>query len=339
MRKHFHEVVVAVAFLLLASLMATAAVADQKPATLVVHPKWHVAATQVFASGRQSVFADARHLFAWSGTPPNDHPAAATGIAIDEQTGRRTTVSFRPGCYPWAIGGPWVAFNCQSPPYQLYNLADRQARSLSVSEPLASQCNSGNGCGVRPAAIGKRWIEWAWGGGCYHCLASFAFQNLQTGQLRTLPAWKPGGTVIPDLDSTALVYRLCQPLRVPQEVGQNTSNVGTLTLYGRFALIQGTGPAGYPVNTYLQRCGSPRRYPLTTGGKLPAGSHRAVAWQSVISSNRAEIRGVLLPSARPFRIPLPASIGGSQVALTSRHLYALDASGKLWSTPTSIFAK
>lgn len=286
-------------------------------------------ATNILASGAPAVFTNGRYVFVRRSIRVGQ--GARSGIVIDEQNGSRSSVSFPSGCFPATIGGPWLAFSCQSPAAELYGLASRQWQPLAANPRLADRCNFSSECSIGPVAIGTRWIQWSWGGGCEHCTASYDFQNLHTGQLGTLPAWQPEGRLIPNLDARRLARKLCHSLRVPLDVGANDRNVGPLTFYGPFVVGQATAPYGYPVTAYVQGCGSSRRYPLSTGGDMPGANQHAVVWRS---SSR-QILGLSLPSLRRFVIPVPAELGypAVQVTVSSRHLYALDDTGRLWSSP------
>ena len=232
-------------------------------------------------------------------------PGSAAGTAatlIDERMGTRTRVVY-PGCWPVALGEPWLVFSC-APSYntmRLYSLAGGGWRSVNV----------GLGVGWGPVSIGTHWIkmqELCPAGG--HCCNAYAFQNLATGNTVRDPT---NATTHADLDVPALARRLCKPLRVPQVAGNldlvYAAVPGALTFEGRF-VISSSGLGG--ADGFLERCGSRLHEQIgrpndvgdiLAGPPFAANSHMVV-WQS----GRHQLAGVLLPSLREFVIPLPAAI-------------------------------
>ena len=180
--------------------------------------------------------------------------------------------------------------------------------------------------------FGAHWIEWAQVP-CRYCSAAYLFQNIDTGQVRSLPGWRPGGRIIPDLDSQSLAQPLCPPLTVPAGVPPPLGGPppGALSLYGSFA-IASPGAGG----DVLERCGS--RLKLAVGshdGPLGATSH-AIVWADSPTGRR--LHGLFLPSLRRFVIatnPAAATTpypGASGVVLSSGELYVFDESGRVFAT-------
>jgi hypothetical protein len=195
-------------------------------------------------SGVQAVVVSGRHAFI--GQRPT------SGTLIDEQTGKRTVLSAPAGCSftyfgfgeTAALGAPWVVAACNPPRlYQLYNIPARAWTPLS-SDPsrlfaFNADCKTGDPeCVASYTAVGTRWIEFRIICGD-HCgqATTYAFQNIQTGQVRDQPPdWKPGGTEIPDLNSPALTRKLCRPLRVLSVPPRRTSLLARGRVRGGAAL-------------------------------------------------------------------------------------------------------
>jgi hypothetical protein len=191
----------------------------EAPTTVVLHPKWHVVAP----SGVEQVLVSGRYAYIGG--------AAGSGVLIDEQTGRRVTLAPPTGCYFDAnsapLGGSWVVATCNPPPpgprylYEHYSIPTATWTPFipGVQRMFAfnADCRSGDPqCGASYTAIGDQWIGFQITCG-YHCgPTTFAFQNIQTGQVDDQPTdWRPGGTKIPDLNSPTGIQTLCDPLEVP----------------------------------------------------------------------------------------------------------------------------
>jgi len=101
-------------------VVAQANVKDRpkRPATVVLHPRWHLAAPGRVAG----VLANRRDVFI--------EDASGSGVLLDEQTGKRVTLTPPTGCYfdlfnSRAIGDSWVVATCNQPPaptYELYSV-------------------------------------------------------------------------------------------------------------------------------------------------------------------------------------------------------------------------
>ncbi len=282
---------------------------------LVLHPRFRLVATGVY-----SVFTNGRYVFL------SDHSPTGGGTAgklIDEQTGRHVTVRPRPGCNPTAIGGPWLLFTCDalSPqPVELYALATGHWQAVASTPGQA-------------IAVGADWIEYDVSCG-QHCPDTIDFQSIQTGQVQTLPAWRPGGTTIPDLNSRSLAAKVCSPLRVPEGFHPYglPPQPGSLTFYGRSAIAFAYfGPSGnQSAQIDVERCGTRRRQAIVSNvsGGYPFAANSRVALAHGVRTTG--LVGVFLPSFRRFTLPL--ALGQSVAALSSRTLFVLGDTGRLFAT-------
>lgn len=275
-----------------------------------------------------------------SNQPPNEQYSG--GTLVDDRSGRQIRISAA-GCVGVVSGGPWVMFSCGPAarwPYALYSIPRRASRGVSVPQ------------NDRPWAIGRYWLQY-W----RPATGDFAFQNLETGAVRTLGPWQPGGTIVPDLDLPSLARHLCAPLRVPMEWtrGQDVNsrpryylNPGTVTYLGKVAFVQGTSrpdAAGDVVDeSYLERCGSRAKRSIKGVDQFPVnvGDWRANS-HMIITGNVGDgsLTGYEIPSLRPIRIPVPGYRQGLtrppyQIVLGARNLYLVDSNEALWVAPLPV---
>jgi hypothetical protein len=313
-----------ITFVVVVGGLTTAVAASAKPsrhvAPVVVHLRFRRAGE---ASG---ITADARYIVR-TGAYSFGNGTAAT--LIDERTGASKPIAY-PGCWPSALGEPWLVYSCGP------NYTTMELYALPTGGWQAVNINFGIGWG--PVAIGTQWIELK--EECEddsHCTNHYVFQNLQTGAHAPDPT---SATTSTDLNSRALAQTVCQPLRIPMVAGDEGSRIhaalpGSLTFSGRFAISSSdTGAHGF-----LERCGTRLhkelgipRFPTGPLVGLPYGATaNLVVWQS----GPHQLKGLFLPSLRPFVIPLPAAIAmqsnedtGFRGAITasSRHLYLLSSS-------------
>jgi hypothetical protein len=261
---------------------------------------------------------------------------------INDRSG--TTTALDPRCDGNGLSARWVLMSCPqtSDPYgpydvELYSLADgtRQTVTPSAGVPycaspppdMETECAS-------PDAVGAYWIRWD--ATCYHCGDTYLFQNIQTGKRRGDPTT---ATTFADLSSPALARKTCPGVRLMRDFEGYSTDWGSLTSYGQFALATGTDSQGNQ-RAVLERCGTRTRRLLASGsGLLLASNPRAILWQTA-ASNR--LNGLFLPSLQTFTIPLPSAIVASEASLeglTSGALYVRDGrSGTLWRTasPTAL---
>ncbi len=319
---------VVLAVLIALGCASTAAGAHQRqPPPLLLHPRFHVVGRALLS------YVDGPYVVL---SAPVDAFEASGGMVIDEQTGTRTAVSY-PGCHLDEFGGPWLMFFCDRPGqwaggFELYNLYTGEWRAV-VPDPPQDVCDQPPYCGVTVGGFGVHWIEWVQVP-CRYCTANYVFQNIDTGQVGSLPGWQPGGQIIPDLDSESLARTLCPPLTVPAGAPPAPGGgppPGALSLYGSFAIASPGGGGDV-----LERCGSTLKLAVGShDGPLGASSH-AIVWANSRTGRR--LHGLFLPSLRRFVIATnPAAAtrpfpGADRVVLSSGELYVLDDSGRVFAT-------
>jgi hypothetical protein len=296
--------------------------AARKP--VVLHLAWR------FAGGVSSLLSDGRYVFVQRAQ------TSGGGTLIDDQTGRRRTVTAPFGCFPTAIGGAWLMFQCgigHPPAMMLYHLASPGRWQAPAASPeLARYCTVYSpytfGYMCAAIAVGTYWLEYDLAS-CQngeHCVNTYVLVNIATGTVLNDPA-SAGGTLIADLNAPAGRQTLCTPLRVPGNLTEIQLEPGSLTFYGSFAVaVAGNVGDG---SVYLERCSSRLHELLQNGyGLTPAaGNPNALLW----SQSTTTLAGVLLPNQRRIAIPLPVPDAGIvQVALGPRTLYISDSG--LWQT-------
>lgn len=311
---------------------AAASAHRRKPRPRVLHPRFHVV-----GSGPSGVYIDGRYVLLLT-------PAAnfeASGTLIDEQTGTRTRVSY-PECYvpefntSPPLGGPWLMLSCAQAGqavggFELYNLYTREWKAV-VPDPgivsYASGCSGGAPyCGSGVTGFGADWIEWE--EHCRYCDYTYLFQNIDTGQVRSLPGWHVRGRVIPNLASPSLAQTLCAPLTVPAgppPIPDAPPEIGALSFYSSFAVASSGG------ETVLERCGSRLKLTIGNGNEqlLGASSH-SIVWAAGSGTRRLD--GLFLPSLRRFVIATSPSTSAWKVVLSSGELYVVDNNGTVFATP------
>jgi hypothetical protein len=298
------------------------AVGKRQQRVAVLHPSFRLVSG---GSGSWYVFPSGRYVLLVSGT------STTARVLVDDRTGVRVNPT-KPGCAGFdIIGAPWVMGSC-SPPnpqpgelatFTLYQISTGTWQSLALNSSI-QQCDlmPNYSCGALPLAIGAHWIEFD--ETCSHsgCENRYVFQNVKTGEARTLPDWRPGGTIIPDLDSPTLARKVCGPLRVPVDHPSGSPFVdipGPLKFYGSYAI------ASESSGNYLERCGS---HLHTKIGGFGANLHMAVS-----QTGAKQFSGVFLPSLRRLAFKLPTGISGPLHggALDSRRLYVIDAHFRVWA--------
>jgi hypothetical protein len=272
-----------------------------------------------------------------SGSPPPPEHFSG-GTLVDEETGSQKSVP-RTGCYGIIVGAPWLMFYCPSAPrptYELYSIP--QHRVVRAGIPADT--------GMNPVAIGKAWIR-------YFVVktGAYIFQNIKTQKTRTLSALRPGGRVIPDLNSPTLARKLCSPLRVPSDWApyarwstyphNEKLHAGTVTFLDSLAIAQGTTRPDSRGNVvgeaYAERCGSRVKRLVAGVGEVPvnAGIWFANADALITGGDYdRNLQGWALPGLEPISIPVPGYdqglMGPYQMSLSSRRLYLVDAHYELW---------
>lgn len=326
--------------LLVAALAAVCVVPIAVGEAIVLHPNWSSIgyASSVVTAGND-VFINNPDYPGVGNQPSPPFEPSSGGVLINEQTGKLTHVP-RADCFAIALStGRWVLFECYGSStvnYQLYSIPDRTWR------PVAAPARA------NPDAIGADWIE-------YFVVDSgtYVFQNIETGTLRTLSAWRPGGTTIPDLNSPSLTQRLCSPLRVPADwtpyaqwsayPDNEKLHAGSVTVDGRFAVLEGTSrPTSTGAVTeyaYVERCGSRVRKP--TSQEFVANAHAIIAPGG---GSDPTLTGWLLPSLTPVTIPAPGYSQGvfgdeTSIALSSHSLYLWDSVDDALIAPSPVLSK
>jgi hypothetical protein len=324
-------VVVVSLLIALGGAPAAAGPHQRKPRPLVLHPRFHVV-----GSGPVGAYIDGPYVLLLR---PGAN-AEASGTLIDEQTGARIRVS-DPGCYlnefnTWdPLGGPWLMLLCHRAGqgfggFELYNLYTGEWRAVIPDPGIVSygdNCGQQPYCGSGVSGFGADWIQWD--EYCRYCTHTHLFQNIDTGQVESLPGWRVGGRIIPDLSSPSLAQKLCRPLTVPPGVPPIPGvapGPGSLSFYGSFAITSsGTGDV-------LERCGSRLKLAVGNGNEQTLGaSSRAIVWAA--GSNSRRLDGLFLPSLRRFVIATSPTTSPWEVVLSSGKLYVIDQSGRVFATP------
>jgi hypothetical protein len=315
----------------LSGASVTASAHQRKPRPLVLHPRFHVV-----GSGTDGVYIDGPFVLLMNVAANFE----ASGTLIDEQTGTETSVSY-PGCYLpefniWdPVGGPWLMLFCGQANqafsgFELYDLYTGEWQAVVPDPGIISYGNNCSGgapyCGSGVMGFGADWIEWE--EHCRYCDYTYLFQNIDTGQVQSLPGWQVGGRITPDLDSASLAHPLCLPLTVPAglpPIPGAKPEVGSVSFYGSFAIASsGTGDV-------LERCGSRLKLAVGSGNEPVGASSHAIVWAA--GSNRHRLDGLFLPSLRRFVIPTGPSISPWKAVLSSGELYVFGGSGQVFATP------
>lgn len=289
--------------------------------------------TRLLVAANGNVVSDGRYVLV--STPI---ASGNRGTVTDEQTGHKTPLATPSNCtildrYS-PIGGPWVLATCYRPhnTYALFDIPTRSWRTLYASLALfaASPPCAYNNCSAVPVAVGSYWIQF-YVNCVEHCYSpSYAFQRIQTGEVRTAPkGWVVGGHTIPDLGSPRLAEKLCSPLTVPKD--EDNGLPGTFTFFGGYAISMGAVNSGIAPTTaplYLEKCGSRKRIQVDPDTFVLAANDHTVLW-NVLGTGRPA-QGLLLPSLRPFTLTGPSKY--DLPVLGSKHLFFETPSGRVWET-------
>jgi hypothetical protein len=322
--------VIAPVLIVLGCASAAANAHQRKSPLVVLHPRFHVV-----GSGPGGVYIDGPYVLLLTSAY-----GESSGTLIDEQTGTQTTVSY-PGCPllgPNAdpFGGPMMLL-CATQgwgEFELYDPYTGEWRAVVPDPGIINYLNNCPGgaayCGSSVVGFGVQWIEWR--EYCRDCNDTFLFQNIDTGQVRSLPGWQVGGRIIPDLNSPSLAQALCPPLTLTPGGWPEY-----LSFYGSFAIA--SSPARGEV--VLERCGSKLKLAIGSynellpeapgDARLGASSH-AIVWAP--EPNSRTLDGLFLPSLRRFVIATSPSTSPRGVVLSSGELYVVDgSSGTVFATP------
>lgn len=244
-------------------------------------------------------------------------------VLIDERTHARVAV---PG--GGSLGEHWLVWpacgsstvGCGTAALTMYSLATGRSRTVVVNDPL---CNvPEESCSY---AAGTYWVDIA--ESCYHCVTTYAFQNIATGELVNPP--KTGPHTVIDDDSRSLVRRLCKPLVESNRVVLQFDLDAPL---GGFALAY--GPQNRP--PYLEHCGSHLHV------RLPWAPETGNA-TALMRIRQRSLNGVFLKTRRQFIVPLPAALRVrtrqdpygfvANLVLSSRTLWVTDSEDRMWTAP------
>ena len=141
-------------------------------------------------------------------------PPTPAPMLINDRIG--TTTALDRSCDGLGLGAPWVLMSCPQTanPYahlELYSLADRTSQTVTPNPNLPHCVSPVSPC-PEPDAVGAYWIRWH--ATCYHCVDTYFFQNIQTGELRDDPT---NATTFADLNSPALAHKTCPGVRLMRE--------------------------------------------------------------------------------------------------------------------------
>jgi hypothetical protein len=270
-------------------------------------------------------------------------PYGKTAVLLDDHLDR-TKLQVPSGCFAPEIGYPWVFAACGRSGFALYSIPQHTWRTVAAP---SDYCDQG-ACFDEPHAVGRYWIEWERAVTSPACCeaVSYRYQNIGTGAITSDPTT---ASTVPDLNLPGLVRDVCAPLQVPPSFNDHADGRGTLAFDGSFAISFSALPPkpGFPQSagqsSYLERCGS--RLRLRVRSNLSAWNATAILTgfdqrQGNGFKKTVYITGLELPSLRPLRIrkPLALQKGGvlpsvEGAVLTTRHLYLLDRSGRVWMAP------
>jgi hypothetical protein len=327
-----------VAAVVLALSCAPGASANPKPPE-VLHPHFRLVADDIasLAAGGRAVVQDGgttelggRYVVLVPKSP-------AASYAIDEETGRQVTFVAPSGCSSFDLVGGQALFawcsavNPGPATFAVHDLGSDSYRTLTLSPQI--QRYDSPFCAALPAELGDYWVEFdetcdSEGGSTFP--HTYVFENTHTGAYSTLPAWKPGGRIVPNLNAQQLRQTLCPGLHAPVRAAT------ALVVDGRFAIATTASSIDTEHDRiYLERCGTRlhMRIRLEAEFSVVAASSHAIVWEANNGGLLGQFSGVFLPSLRRFSFWFPHHLAVDQVAyaLDARRLYVLDDSGRAWA--------
>jgi hypothetical protein len=268
-----------------------------------------------------------------------------------------------------AIGGPWAMFRCvdaigESRAVELYSLARGGWTSVDYSAQVARLCDDDmpGTCELVPVAVGADWLELAieipWGDCTPECVAGYGFLNIRSGAWRQTDPFPvaqqhapirsaslPGlsATRMLDLDSPSLSEPVCRPLRLPDEgrlvparapgnfedPSGGGIGVSPVKFYGTVGLVGNFG-SWFTPPLYLQRCGSPKRVPVSGSAATSTNSSKLIVWDAL----KGQLDGRFLSDERPLIDRLPHALAETPATFDvgPRHLYEIGVSGRIWES-------
>jgi hypothetical protein len=327
-----------------------AASAKPKPPQ-VLHPKFHIVADGIGAVAAASwvglgvagpvAYGSRYVVLAPAANPAPPFASPAPPFAIDEQTGQRVT-SGAAGCQTFNVVGPdalfaWCAGVSPGPgTFAIHDLTTGAYRTLALSPEIQHFDDGSTDCGALPVLLGDDWLEFDQQCDKPDGTAAFShdyvFENTHTGAFASLPAWKSGGRIVPNLNSPQLGQRLCPSLRTPARAPT------AMVVDGSFAIAsEATYIDTARDRIYLRRCGTRLHMRIRLGAEFSivgANSH-AVVWEVDNGGLLGQFSGVFLPSLRRFSFWFPHRLAVDQVAyaLGELRMYVLDGNGRVWAAP------
>ena len=310
--------------------VAVVANASQRPGArepTVVRPRWHRLAGNV-----TSVVVGSAYLALTSSIGPHDLSL------LQRRTGLRTELT-PPGCPNGSMiagfGGAWLATQCALPDgSEAVDLDDLASGTWTQQLLAPGVCNVEDiACGVN--AVGTTWIRFfeTEPAGCQnHCASIGYLQNISTGADEPDPADDPSARVVDDLDSsTGVAAHQCPtpPKSAFSTIDDSAAASPSWHQLNGFAFSTGFNPATGLLSDTLYRCGAKHGLKVIQDALSSdtLASPLAVFTQDP-GSRGQPLRGLSLPTLRPFVIPRPK---GNFVALRNATLFTIDKHSSLWS--------
>jgi hypothetical protein len=221
------------------------------------------------------------------------------GTVVDELARQRVRVPAVPGNCSFGVGlpelgGGWLTQACDFS-VDVYRLPSGPWRQMPSQACMEQVLAPGMGT-CAELGVGAHWIQYQLG--CYHCVPSYVYENVETGAERSIP---PSPNIVVDLNAPGLTRAPCRPLHVPAD-SDTVPYPGPLVLDGRYAVARGRGDSAY-----LETCRSTKRVRLGRSVELLVTTPHLIMWQAT-SSNPSRFDGMLLPSRRRFSTHAPAAI-------------------------------
>ena len=270
-------------------------------------------------------------------------------VLIDTKSGQRVTVGDNSGLTPSGlVNGPWLsalqstpsATGMQTLNLHLYRLTTAPAAVAPITWPPCSFVPSApdSGCVVGP--VGAIWT--AISSSCYHCSTTTVLENLNTGQILNPPQLPTNR--VQDLNAPSASRKLCWPLRNTPASTLSVDINGSFDISG--APMGRSAIASSPTSNIerFERCGS-RKTVVLPSAVITANSHLLVLTDPsdpVPENDSPFVRGLLVPSLRPFKLSIPRRLttptqndpsGFVTIVLSSDRIYVASTQGEAWSAP------
>jgi hypothetical protein len=127
-------------------------------------------------------------------------------------------MSSAPGCPFFDLVGPNAVFSwCDAiypgpGTFAVHDLTSGTYRTLTLSPEIQHFDDLSPLCGAFPVLLGDDWAEFdeeCNGKSDQPYSQDYVFENTHTAAYSTLPVWKAGGRIVPNLNSPQLGQRLC----------------------------------------------------------------------------------------------------------------------------------